>query len=426
MISTIPTIFSTFPLGVFLFDVIVMAGRATDGEPAQTIEVTKRSDRSVRMLMLQKFLYILKPYLASAKKHFPPDSVRLKPPSAVLKQCSVNERQVDDIWIYDLEGKRASAKHIAAHEPQRTFPDARPTRRIYYFAGGGWQMPASGTHWKTLAEILRRLSEPPSNDKRPASPTVISIVSFPLAPASPAPITFPKLMKLYETLMRQSIDAGEYIIFAGDSAGGNLACALVINAVSQTRPQPKEAPMPKEDEDEAPKTNSSLAPHAIFGLCPSVFLCRDNDCPILNGIEKKDPLLSIHFITCTADCWVGKSQELGRRSRADAPAEQTISEPPKDLPESWDKADPRVSPLVGDVRALARAGVRVHGTTGGYDLLSGDARKFRDKCNEEGVHGRWLEWERQMHCWHLTWSFGLPEAKLTIDWMVEVLREEGP
>lgn len=408
-----------------------MGDRATNSDGAQTIKITKRSDRSIRMLMLQRFLFILKPYLARAKKHFPPDSVRLKPPAAVLKKCTVKERQVDGIWIYDLEAKRSSSKQempridTAAHGPEGTFPDAQRKRRIYYFAGGGWQMPASSPHWKTLAEIIRRLSEPPAKGKKLAGPTVISIVSFPLAPASPAPITFPKLTRLYESLVRESIDAGEYVIFAGDSAGGNLACALVIHALSETRPEPKEAPVPKQGEEEVPKTNTPLAPHAVLALCPSVFLCRDNTCPILNDIEKKDPLLSIHFITCTADCWVGKWQEQGRRLRANAPAEQMMEQPPKDLPEPWDKTDARVSPLLGDIGALARAGVRVHGTTGGYDLLSGDARKFRDRCNEEGVRGKWLEWDRQMHCWHLTWSYGLPEAKQTIDWMVEVLREEG-
>ncbi|KAI9658738.1 MAG: hypothetical protein M1821_002298 [Bathelium mastoideum] len=418
-----------------------MDDKSDHGANSQSIKITKRSDRSIRMLMLQKFLFVFKTYLASAKKHYPPESVRLKPPTAVLRKCTVKERQVDGIWIYDLEAKKTAPKQnmprvdTSEHGPTGKFPNAQRKRRIYYFAGGGWQMPASKPHWKTLAEILRRLSESPSSEKptQPAAQTVISVVSFPLAPASPAPITFPKLVKLYETLVRTSIDAGEYIIFAGDSAGGNLACALVIHALSSTRPEPEDAPMPRQEDKEteatpsttSTTTNTSLAPHAILALCPSVHLCRDNNCPILKSIEKKDPLLSIHFITCTADHWVGAQQSAGRRLRADAPAEQMAAQPPSELPEPWDKTDPRVSPLKGDIGALARAGVRVHGTTAGYDLLSGDARRFRDRCNEEGVQGKWLEWERQMHCWHLTWSFGLPEAKEAIDWMVDVLRQEG-
>ncbi|KAL9078022.1 MAG: hypothetical protein Q9157_003053 [Trypethelium eluteriae] len=383
------------------------------------------------MAILQKILFLLKTYLARAKKHFPPGSVRLKPPAAVYKKCTVQERQLDGIWIYDLEAKRTSRhQHIprvntAAHGPEGTFPDAQRKRRIYYFAGGGWQMPVSSHHWELLAEIVRRLSESPSKGKDSPIPTIISIISYPLAPASPAPVTFPKLVRLYESLLRTSSDAGEYVILAGDSAGGNLACALAIHALSETRPEPKETSMPTEEDKEIGKTNTSLAPDAILALCPSVFLCRDNDSPTLKSIEKKDPLLSINFISDTADAWVGKWQEKGRRLRADAPTEEVVSEPPKGLPEPWEKTDPRVSPLLGDVAALARAGVRVHGTTGGYDLLSGDARKFRDRCNEEGVHGKWLEWDKQMHCWHLIWSLGLPEAKQAVDWMVEVLREEG-
>ena len=395
------------------------------------MEIKKRSDRSIRMLCLQKFLFLFKTYLARAKQHSPPGSVRLKPPAAVLKRCNVNERQIDDIWVYDIEVKRTSSTrdiprvNTTAHSTDGTFPNAQRKRRIYYFAGGGWQMPASSTHWKTLAEIAKRLSESQSSDKHPVIRTVVSLVSFPLAPASPAPVTFPQLSRLYESLIRTSLDANEHVIVAGDSAGGNLACALVIHALSQTRPAPKDAPMPKEVEKETAETNTALAPHAILALCPSVFLCRDNNSSILKSVEKKDPLLTIPFITSTADAWVGKWNDKGRRLRANASAKQAVSDPPKDLPEPWEKTDARVSPLLGDIGALARAGVRVHGTTGGYDLLSGDARKFRDRCNEEGVQGKWLDWARQMHCWHLTWSYGLPEAKETLDWLIDVLREEG-
>ncbi|KAI9708306.1 MAG: hypothetical protein M1820_004010 [Bogoriella megaspora] len=384
-----------------------------------SIDVTKRSDRSIRMLLLQKFLFLLKTYLAKAKKHYPPQSNRLTPPKAVLKKCNVEERHIDGIYIYDMSSKKAL--------PSKTEPETPTARRIYYFCGGGWQMPPSTTHWKTLAELERRLSEPSSGSKKTPIPTIISIISFPLAPASPAPVTFPKLVQLYETLMRRSHDAGEYVVIAGDSAGGNLACALVLHALSETRPQPPQTSMPREDDEkEIPKTNTPLAPHAILGLCPSVFLCRDANCEILKRVEKKDPLLSIEFITGTADTWVGKKMAMGRELRAAGPPEKAVEDPPKDLPEPWDKTDPRVSPLLGDMGSLARAGVRVHGTTGGYDLLSGDARKFREKCREHGVQGKWLEWDKQMHCWHLTWGYGLPEAKWTMNWLVDVLREEGP
>ena len=418
-----------------------MADHNTNGASPQSIKITKRSDRSIRMLVLQKFLFMLKTYLARAKTHHPPESVRLKPPSSVHQKCTVKERQVDGIWIYDLELKRSSLMprvDTAEHSSNGKFSDTQRKRRIYYFAGGGWQMPPSGTHWKTLAEIVHRLSLSSPKSQTPIVPTVISLISFPLAPAAPAPVTFPKLAQLYETLVGASHSANEYIIFGGDSAGGNLACALVLYAVSQTRPSPADAPMPTAADTAGethsatappnpdPSTNSALAPHAVLALCPSVHLCRDTECPSLKAVEKKDPLLSIAFITSTADYWVGKKRGKGRRLRAKAFAEKAGEQrPPSELPEPWEKTDPRVSPLRADIGALARAGVRVHGTTGGYDLLSGDARKFRDRCNEEGVAGKWLEWDRQMHCWHLSWTVGLPEAKEALDWIVEVLREEG-
>lgn len=58
----------------------------------------------------------------------------------------------------------------------------------------------------------------------------------------------------------------------------------------------------------------------------------------------------------------------------------------------------------------AEAGVRLIGVTGGHDLLTPAALRFRDACCGRGVGGAWLHWEGQMHCFPLAFAYGLPEA----------------
>ena len=93
----------------------------------------------------------------------------------------------------------------------------------------------------------------------------------------------------------------------------------------------------------------------------------------MQAIEKHDPLFRIPDIKETARKW-----------RAD-----------------WDATDARVSPLMADVSLLARRGVKVHGVVGRYDILSCDAILFREKCEQAGVEGQWLDWDKQMHCFPL-------------------------
>ena len=61
----------------------------------------------------------------------------------------------------------------------------------------------------------------------------INLLSPPLAPHSPAPVTYPQLLRLYKTLMTQSNEANESVCFAGDSSGANLVSSVVLNALRE-------------------------------------------------------------------------------------------------------------------------------------------------------------------------------------------------
>ena len=314
-----------------------------------TIEVTHRTKRTIPMFVLQHVVRIFRTLLIKSGKELPAGSPKLDPHKTAKKQFDIKERVVEDVYIYDFLPKSHAA------------PDGiKKSKRIYYFAGGGWQMPPSSQHRALCTEFAERLTD-----------TTMSIVSYPLAPNSPAPVAFPYMMRMYKRLLRDAYEAGEKVILAGDSAGGNVVLCLCLAALV---------------EDE-----STLCPTALLTISPSCDLRRQN--PDIKVLEKHDPLLTIPFINSTAQKWRGE----------------------------WDAADPRVTPIMADVSALARRGVQVHGVVGRYDILSPDVVLFRAKCEQAGVKGEWLEWEKQMHVFPLAWPYKLPESVEGKEWILNVL-----
>jgi len=211
--------------------------------------------------------------------------------------------------------------------------------------------------------------------------TTVSLVSYPLAPNNGAPTSFPWLLQFYREIMKTADQEVEQVILAGDSSGGNIVLALILEAL-------------RIDEESGSVGPSPSHPVAIFATCPSTDLTRRN--PDIEKLAKNDPLLTPQFVKQTAKAW-----------HAD-----------------WDPADRRVTPINADISLLAKKGVHVHGITAGYDLLSPDGVIFRKMLAEHGVEGEWLHWEKQMHCFALTEPYGLREAKEAIDWMVDVLKKE--
>lgn len=184
---------------------------------------------------------------------------------------------------------------------------------------------------------------------------IVTVVSYPLAPNTPAKDSMPMLLRLYLRLFDSD---DEQITFMGDSAGGNVALALVLAALRE--PQASDVP--------------PLVPHAIFLISP----CADakNDNPAMRDTDKNDPLLSVKYTGEVAEAWA------------------------KGLP---DRGDPLVSPTYGDLGALRRRGVRLDGIVGTWDVLCPDTLVLLDKAAKAGIAGEWLVAEEQMHCFPLIW-----------------------
>lgn len=185
-------------------------------------------------------------------------------------------------------------------------------------------------------------------------PSIVTLVSYPLAPHSPGKDSIPHLSRLYLTLMLESTANGERVTFMGDSAGGNVVLSLILHILKQGG---KEGPVP----------------HSIFVVSPCVDARNSN--PQMKDVEPNDPILRVDFTGDVAAKWA-----LGT-----------------------DRSDPIVSPLLDDLEILATRNVRLDGVVGTYDVLAPDALLLLKKAQTAQLRGKWLVWERQMHCFPLAW-----------------------
>ena len=148
--------------------------------------------------------------------------------------------------------------------------------------------------------------------------SVISLISPSLAPHSPAPLTFPHLVKLFTTLLSSQKD--EIVSFVGDSSGGNIVLAVMLETL---------------------KINPRIkSPANLMLIAPVVDLRFGNS--KIREVQKHDPVLRLPIEMRTAKSWA----------------------------DSWDLSDRRLSPVLADLTSFDERRVKVHGLTGGYDILT--------------------------------------------------------
>jgi acetyl esterase/lipase len=167
----------------------------------------------------------------------------------------------------------------------------------------------------------------------------------------------------------------ESMTLMGDSAGGNIAIALGLWWADQADPQ----------------TEGILK--NIFAISPPTDLRTCN--PEIAEADKHDPVLTAKL---SAD--VGKAWAAGK-----------------------ELDHPDISPLFADLSLLRTAGIKCHGVIGTYDVLAPDGVKFREACDKASVVGEWLVWEGQMHCFPLTFSYGVSEGEQGLEWILDVLKK---
>jgi acetyl esterase/lipase len=325
-----------------------------------TITIIDRQDRSPLMSIVLFLVRRFRNKINSANLEHEDGSPELDPPIAKLRGCTLSKRKVCDIHVYDIVSPRKMSEKIK--------------KRVYYFAGGSWTAVPTEQHWSCCAKMAGEMPD-----------TIISVVSMPLAPNNPAPSSFPWLLRFYRTVLAEAQEAGDKIIMAGDSSGANIVLSLTLEALREDA---------EKDLDVSTAQTSNTHPVAIMVISPSTDLTRSN--PDIVKMAQHDPLLTPDVINQTARDWVG----------------------------DWDASDRKVSPINANISLLAKRGIKVHGITAGCDILAPDGVIFRNKCAELNVHGEWLHWEKQMHCFVLMLPYGLREAKEGVQWVTDVLKKE--
>lgn len=343
--------------------------RNSTESPSSGLVVHERHERYLMTRVLQALLKPFKPALVkhSGQPHGP---LRLRPPKKTRKRCDIHEREVQGVWVYDFTRESNGEK-------------GKLTKRILYFCGGGWQMPPSSHHWAFCAELVCSLPN-----------TTLTLVAYPLAPKNPVSMAFPQIERVYKALLDEAAEAGQRLVVAGDSSGGNIALAVTAWTLTSSR-------------------TPTMAPAAVFAMSPTTDLRHDN--PDIAAAEKRDPIMTRAFVNATARTWSPGADRPGT-------GEITVTEPGgRSYHLDWGFQDPRVSPVQADWRELARRGVKVYGVSGSNDVLAPEAVAFVEKLRREGVEGEWLAWEGQMHCFPLTWRYRLRESVEAMGWIVDVL-----
>jgi len=106
-----------------------------------------------------------------------------------------------------------------------TLPTSDPTKTVLYLHGGGYTLGSIDTH----RGLGSRIAE--------ASGTRTLMVDYRLAPETPFPGAVEDATAAYGFLLEQGL-APEHIAIGGDSAGGGLTLATLVNLKEQGQPLP--------------------------------------------------------------------------------------------------------------------------------------------------------------------------------------------
>lgn len=271
---------------------------------------------------------------------------------------------------FSPEQLRAAFEGLAAMNP--TPPDVRTERvsangvpgewvlppgvaddaALLYLHGGGYVIGSVNTHRELVARIAR------------AAGIRALAIDYRLAPEHPFPAAVEDATAAYRWLLEQGF-APSRLAIAGDSAGGGLTVATLVNARDQGLPMPAAAVL--------------LSPWVdLEGLGASM-----TERAALDPIVQREPLLEM------AALYLG-----GAAPRT-----------------------PLAAPLYADLRGLPPMLIQV----GTWETLYDDAVRLAERAHEAGVEVALEPWEEMIHVWQL--FAAAPEAREASERIGGFLRE---
>lgn len=221
---------------------------------------------------------------------------------------------------------------------------AASDRVLLYLHGGGYVLRTPRVHRVLVARLAQ------------AAGVRAFMVDYRLAPEHPFPAAVNDATAAYRGLL----DAGfapERIIVAGDSAGGGLTAALLVNL------RDIDAPLP-----------------AAACIMSGLLDCTFSD-PATAALQTHDPFLRLQDVRAMAAAYFG----------------------------DHDPYDPLVSPLYADLKGLPPLLVYA----GECEILRADALHFAEKAQVAGVEVAHKIWPGMLHAFPLFAGF-VPEGKTAI------------
>lgn len=214
---------------------------------------------------------------------------------------------------------------------------------ILYFHGGGWVLGWYHTHRMLTARIAQAAGMP------------LLAVDYRLAPEHPFPAALDDCLAAYRWLLAEGWPPSR-VLFAGDSAGGNLVVAAMLALRKAGEP--------------LPAGGACLSPMTDLLMTGESFHART------------DALLTEEFVAFASACYLAGT----------------------------DPRSPLVSPLYADLAGLPP--LLIH--AGGDEILLSDCTRLAEAARKAGVEVELEVWPGMWHVWHSFAPF-LPEAKEAID-----------
>jgi monoterpene epsilon-lactone hydrolase len=229
---------------------------------------------------------------------------------------------------------------------------AQQDRALLYIHGGAWFMGSTNTHRAFVSKLAFECG------------ISALVINYRLAPENPFPAGLHDCIAAYDWLMCTRIPPDK-IVVAGDSAGGNLALALLIALRDAGKPLPAGA----------------------VALSPVTDLAS-------TGESHKTRLQLDPFFS-----------NMGTNSII------------PDYITDHDPRDPLISPLYGDLSGLPP--LLIH--AGDHEVLLDDAVRFGDRAKAAGVDVNTVVWPGMFHVFQ-TFSPILPEARQAINQIARFIR----
>ena len=223
---------------------------------------------------------------------------------------------------------------------------------VLYLHGGGFIMGSSRTHRGISGRLAREVR------------AEVYTIDYRLAPEHPYPCALEDAAAAYRTLLAEGVSPSR-IAVVGDSAGGNLAFALMLKL----------------------KGEGLRLPAAVVGLSPFVDMTGSGASMTANATL--DPFLDAVRLPDVVGAY--------------APG--------------CDPLDPLLSPLFGDLDGLPPCFIQC----GGDEILLDDARRMHAALTAAGVASELEVWPQMPHVWQAFARF-LPEGRAAIDHIAGFLR----